>query len=282
MSKIVAVLAVIIGVLGFVVLKQQRTIQNLQSDRSGTGSSISMSLNEDALRKENQLVTDELASLRKNQRELARLRGEIGVLRKFSQSTPSMPMDATAAHLSSSLTNETETPSESPILSTNTYTVNTKAKLENGQTLIAGGWQIAPGKRYYVLATPQISGNEQPSRISVNTLFVEGPDEILTGVGLDFGPAGRDSFASRILAGEQSQALLDKLLSTSGVDILTSPAISTLSGRNAMLNAEEVKPATDQNAPAFSGPIIQVTPTLAEDGQSVDLHLVGQIIREGL
>lgn len=282
MSKIVAVLAVMIGVLGFVILNQQGTIRSLQADRPGTEANIALSLNEDALRKENQMLTEELATLRKNQRELARLRGEIGVLRKFSPSHTSMPRSTDPALLSNSLTNEIETISEPPVLSTNTYTVNTKAKLENGQTLIAGGWQIAPGKRYYVLATPQISGINQPSRISVNTLFVEGPDEILTEVGLDFGPAGRDSFASRVLAGEQSQALLDKLLSASGVDVLTSPVISTLSGRNAMLNAEEVKPANGQDAPPFSGPIIQVTPTLAEDGQSVDLHLVGQIIREGL
>lgn len=278
MNKFSAILLVAVLVLAVLLVGKQRQLNQARLELSRLGGAAAAANDQSALQDENQQLKDEVNTLRNNQRELIRLRGEVGVLRRQSQiaASPSLHQGPAVE------TNEIASLSETNSYPTNTYTVKTKVQIGNGQTLITGGWQITPGKRYYLLVTPQSTGGDGLAKVQVNTLFVEGPDSILSEAGLDFGPAGRDSFASRVIDGGETEALVNKLLSTSGVDVLTSPTMTAINGRKTVLNAAEVNPAPGQESPAFLGPIVQITPTLSADGQSLELDLVGQMTREGL
>ena len=71
-------------------------------------------------------------------------------------------------------------------------TANLDAKMSRGQSLLTGGWETTPGKRTFVIIAPtQVdpTGNEtsdpHASQITIETIWVEADNNVLSQLGLD-------------------------------------------------------------------------------------------------
>jgi type II secretory pathway pseudopilin PulG len=229
----------------------------------------------EGLRAENERLSklkvdaDELERLRREHLELLRLRGRVGALRQeLRQATaPSLPAAAAA----------TVTPPASSAF-VSSYVARVQANVGDAQTLLTGGWSVKPGRRVLVLLTPRIAPDGAAGQVMFEAMFVEAPDEVLAGRGLErFQAAGKETSQQGVLTAAEARALLKHLEGTPGVDILSAPRLSTADGRQAQIQMVELKtvPGSDEQVPF--GPMLDVVPRLAPDGASVDVTLQAQL-----
>lgn len=272
--RLVAVLA-LLGAGGGLYWQQQqlrRTREENTQLRAGAGELES--LREEVTRlRQTQIDPAELQRLRQGQAELLRLRGETSQLRRQlkEEQQPKRTAPAKESPPASAATETAAPPVE-------TFTANARASLGLKQTLITGGWMIPPGgKRGIVLVEPALSGDGgQPGQVVIQTKFVELPEDVLSKTGLDgLKFEGKESSSQAVLDAEQSQALINSLKETQGVNILSAPTISTQDGRQAEMKLGGTRTV---NGVTFEvGPSVDVLPRLSPDGTSIDLTVTAQL-----
>lgn len=143
------------------------------------------------------------------------------------------------------------------------FTRKAVATLTPGQTLIMGGWATEPGKRTLGLFTPDATATDDGS-ILINSVYVSVPESLLTEPGWEhFLTSGPDQAGNGVFEAGQAGQFLEALKAAEGAEVLSSPRLITLSGREAVIAVGE------QDG---SGLSMTVLPVLAPDGRSV--HLV--------
>jgi type II secretory pathway component GspD/PulD (secretin) len=106
---------------------------------------------------------------------------------------------------------------------------------------------------------------------------VELPNELIGRYGLDDLIAdGQTSAGSGILTAEQTQRAIRDFEKTDGVDILAAPQVVTLSGRQAQVSVTQSHPLPSGQT-YTTGPVIDVTPTIAADRQTVEFVVGAQL-----
>lgn len=212
----------------------------------------------------------ELKRLRDGQAELLRLRGQVSQLRREAQDAKAAA--AKAAQQMAAQTPPTAQPTND--LPVEIFTANATANVGWGMAVVTGGWRLPSGKRGFVLLQPSDAGD---SSVLVNSRIVELPENLLASFGLDAlkadGNAGR---GNGILSAEQLQDLLKRLEKTEGVEVLMAPRVTTPSGRQAQVQAVDHH-ALPSGQTYTTGQIIEVTPTIAADKQSVELVVGAQL-----
>jgi len=167
----------------------------------------------------------QIDSLKRDQEELVRLRGEVSRLRR-----PSAPA-ATAPAFTNVPTSElTE-----PVPDRRSLIANVKARVPANGLLVTGGWETQPGRRALVLvgpvATVQADGTVV---VEISTRIVEAPEASLTRLGLDL-RSGDKSTAQALFEADQYTALIAAMEASEDFDVLSAPTITTADGRQAAM-----------------------------------------------
>lgn len=117
------------------------------------------------------------------------------------------------------------------------FQAQVQASIPAGSSLLTGGWPSAPGKRALVLLSPTVdTSNPGAPQVSVQPILFDGSEDQLEALGLKLDINGDGNDAPKTLLTEaEAKGLMERLKDTHGVDILSAPRMSTLSGRQAQL-----------------------------------------------
>lgn len=253
----------LIGVLLVLAFLQQQRNSKLRSEITDLRARLN---DAEKLREENQRLTanqidrDELERLRRANSELVRLRGELGRMKESAKKIE--PIAKNPIRQPKALTRE-------DIVS---FSTNVVAELKNQETLVTGGWEITPGKMTFALVTPvfiDAAGNliatgKQGGQITLDTKFVEFAMDRMDAESTTKLNSGR-------LSTTDAQALFEHFEKTEGVDILGSPKVVTLDGRQAQVSVGETIDV--QGEKVQLGPVVNFIPTISADGTSISLNL---------
>jgi RNA polymerase sigma factor (sigma-70 family) len=221
--------------------------------------------------------------------ELLRLRGEAGRLR---------------ADLRNALApNHSTNPNQNPTAAKNEpsegaaqpFTATLTALVGKEQTLLAGGWLTAPGKRTFILMTPtinpsdggttQVSVGSNPAGLSnanvtIKAETIEIPEAMLAQFGIDrFKADGHDSSVQAVLVGVDAETLLKALNSPPDGVVVTHGRITANDGMQTQISFGPDSSSNGQ--PAASSYTIGLTPNLAADRQAVNLSINAQVSTPG-
>jgi RNA polymerase sigma factor (sigma-70 family) len=233
--------------------------------------------------------------LRDAQREVLRLRGEVGRLLRDLQA-------ASAQSNGAALAADEENAPTNVISGFTPLQAAVRSQLAPGQSLVTGGWPGHPGARVFLLAVPQITG-ENPDRVEVHLATMEIPEMLLADFGLDGVQAGSSwSGASKVLPAGQAEELRKRFLDSPadtrpehmrwiGEPHVTStnsqPASSTVVmaswgdkgflgasddgkyGENLKLRCSDA----DLDLGPYNGPAFTVTPVILADRNTIDLAM---------
>ena len=210
--------------------------------------------------------SSELQGLREDQRDRLRLRAQLAALRK-------KPGSPARGGLSVAAGGRPAKPQDDA--SVVTYFVNASVKLAPGQTMMSGGWTTVSGKRGFLLVTPEIAeGDGKGKEITFETVWAEGPDDVLAELGLEsLFTDSRTISAAQLLSEAETRSLMTGLIEGAGVDVLTAPSITTKEGVSARVDGRMSK--TEGEATVQVGPSVELTPAIKADG-TLDLVVHAQ------
>lgn len=162
---------------------------------------------------------EELERLRKQESELLRLRGEVGLLRDQVKKAGSAASGASDVE----------------------HVRATKAEMTIGvtDTVVTGGMETHPGEHTCSFITPHAE-NEEASRVTFQGTIVEAPDTVWKEIGID--PKNTEN----VLGTQIAETMLKTLQENPGVQILSRPRISTAEGVDATLFVGDADGANSQ------------------------------------
>jgi RNA polymerase sigma factor (sigma-70 family) len=210
--------------------------------------------------------SSEQQRLRKDQRELMRSRTGTAELRK--ETADPLREEPSQLDPETSIKNEPELPVVS-------YFAQVSVKLARGQSMVTGGWRTKSGKRTLLLVTPEVSdGAAGVKQINFQTVWVAGPDDVLTELGLDrlFTDA-RTNDAAHLLSEPQTRTLMAGLVGGTGVEVLAAPRLTTKDGMQARIDVTQS--TTEGDVTIQAGPAVELTPKIGADG-TLDLTVNAQ------
>ena len=211
----------------------------------------------------------ELERLREERSELVRLRGQVAELRrdlKSMQQAMTRANNAAAAKTNIAAADLVQA-----------FVANVQATVPPQQTLVTGGWKMPGGKHTLFFIEPIVGGVDSPNQISVQTRIVELSEEALSRYGLTGLKSDAAETGGQLLLTEaQQRQIFGALEQEEGTDILAAPRLSTLSGRQAQIKVVNSH-MTPAGEPFETGPILDLVPTVASDGRSVDMRVSAQV-----
>jgi hypothetical protein len=187
--------------------------------------------------------------------EVTRMKTEAARAQASASRTPAAQRPSAAA---TPQENETPMPVEFK-----TFALQARGAVPTGSTMTVGGWETKPGVHTFALMTPVANGDN----ITVQTRWVEGPRDVVQALNQFGDQVGR---GSRLLTPEQAAAFLTALQETEGVNVLGSPTVETISGREATISIGQAMPGPN-NTFVHVGPELVLTPILGANGV-IDLH----------
>lgn len=261
--------ALVVSALTTTVFIQRAALKRLETDHTALKAQL---VDLDRLGAENRQLrqsaadTNELQRLRNQQSELMRLRDEVGRLRVANKSPENF--DTNRPSLTSS--DEALTVPDPPAVSTFRATI--RENVGNGQTILTGGWRSKPGQRLMVFITPQVGFGGDPQLVLVRSHLVEMSDEILAALEWEsLATETTNSVAHELLEAGRIDSILAALKDTESVNILGGPTAVTTDGNEASISVTQAKEI--DGSMHTLGPVINLTPRIASDGQSVDLEV---------
>ncbi len=282
-----------VAVLGAAVLAGTGTylLQQRQTDRlrAENLSLLEQAQNLTELQRENERLSKVVAQPgqppppREQFAELLRLRGEVGQLRAGLRSALDANKSTASNQSPAAARNETGDDSAQP------FTASFTARVGDGQTILAGGWSTAPGKRTFVLMTPAIHPADgatyvgpdsvaiPSATVTVEASAIEIPETMLAQFGLDqFKATGRDSPVPTFLSAVDAEALLKMVADAPDGVMVTGQRITTNDGIQA-----EVSTRADPSVngePAMPSRTIGLTPNLSADQKEVSMSINVRIV----
>ena len=224
----------------------------------------------------------ELERLREERAELVRLRGQVAELRRDLKSMQQAMARASSAASAAGKTNITAADL------VQAFVANVQATIPPQQTLVTGGWQLPSGKHAFFFLEPMLVGADgnrlemvgdadSPGQIVVQTRIVELSEEALSRHGFSgLKSDAPETGGQLLLTDAQQRKILGALEQEGGLDILAAPRVVTLSGRQAQVKV--VNSHTTPLGESFeTGPVLDLVPTVAADGRSVDMRVSAQV-----
>jgi hypothetical protein len=220
---------------------------------------------ENAKLRSERIAPEELKRLRDGQTELLRLRGQVSQLRRevdearFRASRPATGPPTNAL-------------GETAQSAVETFTTQASATVGWQQAVIAGGWQLPSGKRGFVMLQPAAVA-ETPGAVQVSARILEVPSA--AAAMLDFLTTSKAENAHGILEASEARKLMARL-QAEGAEVLTSPTVVSISGRQAQISVGETTTLPNGQTVQL-GPVIDLTPTIGANGNSVVLDFTAQL-----
>lgn len=267
--KILAAIAIAAAAgLGLMLARSKQQVSELRAEIEAARAANAELAEKAAVLETSQVAPGELERLRAEQQEAIRLRGELTRLKsEAARAQAAAARTATAPRpTAGSPAQENEAPEQA--VEYRTFALQARGAVPAGATMTVGGWETKPGVHTFALMTPVANGNN----ITVQTRWVEGPRDVVQALN-QFGD--QVSRGSRMLSAEQAEAFLTALQETEGVNILGSPAVETISGREATITVGQTMPGPN-NTFVHVGPELVLTPILGADG-SIDLSASAKV-----
>jgi hypothetical protein len=263
----VVALAAALG-LGALWLSERRATEALRKEleplRAGATRLAELEAEVTKLRGENSALAarlpqlDEVVRLRAEASELRRVRDELNrvkaaadALQKRASAAPTPPAPTPPAGLA---------PSPAP------FTLSTTARLGRGQSVVTGGWEIAPGKRGFAFVTPDIQAD---GTVVLSARILSLPEAAAATVGLGnlVAPGGAAQGYS-LAENANLRTVFATLQNTPGAEVLAAPQVRTQPGTDAVIQVGDPTSGTIQ---------LRFNPRMLPDGQGLDLDLQGAI-----
>jgi hypothetical protein len=125
-----------------------------------------------------------------------------------------------------------------------------------------GGWEMNPGKRTYALLTLEVN---EWGQVEAQAKFIEGSASGMGALGLRPAQGTElDEAASEVMTPDQTKKLLKDLEQIGGADVLSTPRITTLSGRQAQISVLQPIEVGTETYP--TGPNVDLVPTMLAEG----------------
>jgi len=238
--------------------QQAEQVQQLIREREEAASKLA------GLGEENERLNRNTAELLKLRGEATRLRGEL----KRAEQAAKNQHDAERAQPVAD-----QAPSDlSPV---DTYSATARAVVPWNQALLAGGWKTSSGKIVYILAVP--TRTENAAVLMIETRVMEVSVEAATKLGLNQLITGdKEAKLSAVLTTEHCEIIMKAANDTNAVAIISSPRITTLTGRQARIQSRDNK-ETHAGERYSVGPTLTFIPTISTDGQAVDLGMIADV-----
>ncbi|MGA1236003.1 MAG: hypothetical protein ACO34E_03990 [Limisphaerales bacterium] len=196
---------------------------------------------------------NELAKLRADSAELKRLKAEQNQTPNPNRQPPSLPPiphppEETAP----------EVPAPAPL------SMNGNIPMNSTDTVITGGWEIEPGQRAFVLATPTLLDD---GTVLIETKLVSIPDASVSELGLnELLSNANHSELYAVTPADEAQALNEAFQHLAGINVLSAPRLTTLPGRQGQISDGRFKidilPYTQPNSTSINLTlIVEVQPT---------------------
>jgi len=163
-----------------------------------------------------------------------------------------------------------------------------QTRMAPNSAILAGGWQGESGRRIFVLIRPTLmnsrgepisnnnaAGEETaPNMITVESNWLEVSDE--TARKLRLPEIDGSGAQMAMLADFSMKQFKDEIGNAENIDFLTAPNVTTLAGRQARISVTESR---DTSAgPVEFGPKVDVLPSLAEDGSTLEVGFRAAIV----
>jgi beta-lactamase regulating signal transducer with metallopeptidase domain len=133
--------------------------------------------------------------------------------------------------------------------------------------------------------------NEAPPHIHISAKFIELPEDACKTFLAQWGPASNSVSGgfTGILAPPQARKALKELEGKSGVDIISSPGLTTLSGRQGQIQMVDIRTIVTgltsavtngvtnfmyETQPMPFGPVLDVLPTIGADGHTISMTVL--------
>jgi len=269
---------------------QHQTVEKLRAENL---SLLEQSQSFAELQSENQRLSNLVAQAQRpspskdQNAELMRLRGQVGVLRDQLRKAQA------AGHSTVATQNPAQAKSEPPDDAVQPFTAAFTTRVADKETLVTGGWSTSPGRRTFMVMTPNIDPAEgvttqvatdgskfdmPNAKVTFNTTTVEIPETKLAQFGLDQLKAdGNDSSVQSVLAAADADALITALKTPPDDVWVSHGTIITADGVSASMSM--IGNSSDAGTPASGQYTIGLTPTLTADKTAVNLGVNLQVVR---
>lgn len=276
-STVAAALALLLALaLGFLYFNARTQRQLRQAELAAARSELERLQSDIDDLKKKQLPDNELARLKSDQGEAAKLRSEAAALK---QSLASAQSDIVAAkQASASKSSSTQSKAANPNTDSETTpqlrTFNSKiaARLPAGHGIAIGGWKTSADKRAFAVLQPSSvnAAPGAPQQVQVNAKWIELSNTAAAALQLDalLTAAGNNPTA---LPPEYLQQFLKAIETTEGAKILASPRVLANAGQEAMVSVTST--IQTPNGPINIGPEIRLTSTPSADNATIDLAI---------
>jgi RNA polymerase sigma factor (sigma-70 family) len=241
-------------------LRQQQAplaeqIQHLQNDNSAATGHLAK-------------LTDEVTNQNRDTTELLKLRGEVTRLRSEAEA-----LDKAAREAGMWQRKLMQLISNTPPIRTLASASVTALGWNEG--LLAGGWKTPTGKRVVVVSTPY--PGEDSQQLTIKSYVIEYTEEAGATTGLArYNFDGQSTLKANVLKSDELRALLGHVDHVAGLEVSSQPMVSTKSGSQAQVQTVNAM-RTPSGEEYTTGPILDFIPTIAPDGQSVQLVLMAQL-----
>ena len=163
--------------------------------------------------------------------------------------------------------NEQEEEEEEPAFEeADYYAATVNVEVEDGMTLITGGWLTAPGRRTFVFMTlTRGTSPDGEGFIQINTKIADLADESLAAFHLQNMRANsNETDNAGGFDAEDARMLFQGIQKAEGAVVLASPSIVTVDGREALVKTSVTFPRNGQSAPGQFE--IGVVPVVTKNG----------------
>ena len=151
---------------------------------------------------------------------------------------------------------ELRRPMEADILSS-----TLRADLKSGEVVVTGGYKLADGRRLYAFATPVVEEIDGAKQVRISARYLTLTDAAGSAAGLDnlSTNAANTLQHGEVWVADEERAVLEKVGTMTGVDVVTAPKVSLRSGGSGLISIGDVQ--------------LKVTPTLAGEGDGLGMEL---------
>lgn len=243
--------------------QQTKQVQELIRERDEATGKLA------AIRDENERLNRNNAELLKLRAEATRLRGELNRAEQATKNKPNSEIAQSAIEIA-----------RTNALPVENYSATARAVIPWNQGIITGGWKAPSGKIIYVLAVTK--HGDDATVVMIETHLIEVSVEAATTLGFDqSNTGGKETNLATVLTTELCDSIVKISKDTNAVSILSSPRVTTFTGRQASVQSMDNK-ETPTGEKYSVGPTLTYMPTISADGQSVILDMIANVAYSSL
>ncbi len=273
MSKVAIGVAVIaVGILGMLYFGERQhassLLAELETARASTNELAARVAELQPPEAEREVSAQEVERLRTEQREAIRLRGEVTSLKQQVATAAATAKAAQMAANSAQARARGQQPgAPGQFGEPQHFSAQAAAALPPGDSLVVGGWPSGSNTVTYTFLTPTIT-EQGTNSLTVAAKMVEMSEELANKLKEAQGNPG-EQFT---LTPEQMNAMMAAWEKTPGVNIISTPRLTILSGSKGNMSIAGTRQSANGTSPSGSQQI-QVAPVLSADGTQIQLDV---------